>query len=152
MKKICVAASAGGHTSEALALKEAYGNNWFLVTAKRKDTEGLEKILEKKVYRIMDPEMSLFRYGINFLQSFFIFLKENPDIVITTGAGNAFGIVFLARLFNRKIIFIESIARIDDLGKFAKFIYKKGWYDVFLVQWKNLVKKYPKTKYFGRVI
>lgn len=46
-----------------------------------------------------------------------------------------------------KIIYIESICRVEDVSLSAKMLYLLV--DRIFVQWPELVKKYPKAEYIG---
>ena len=81
-----------------------------------------------------------------------ILKKEKPDVLISTGALVAVPILYLGKIMGKKIVFVETIARIEELSLTGKLIYPIA--DCFIVQWDNLQKKYPKTIYasgiFGR--
>lgn len=72
---------------------------------------------------------------------------ENPDAVISTGAEIGFPPMIIGYLLRKKIIYVETFARIDDLSLTGKLMYHliKNFY----VQWKPLKKKYPKAIYMG---
>ena len=82
-----------------------------------------------------------------FFQQLWIFIKEQPDVVLTTGAGVAVPTCVIAKVFHRKIIYIESFARISSPNRTGMFIYKFA--DLFIVQWESLLKFYPKAVYGG---
>jgi beta-1,4-N-acetylglucosaminyltransferase len=151
--KLCLAASAGGHLTELLQLKKAWnGQTHFFVSDKRPNAQALAE--KEHVYFVTVPRRNPLKLGWNFLQSFHIFLKEKPDIVISTGADVAVPICAIAKLFGRKVVFIESFCRIKEPSKSAKVMYKKA--DLFLVQWKSNLKHFPKkmatkAKYAGSV-
>ncbi len=84
-----------------------------------------------------------------FFQSFKIFIIEKPDVVITTGALVAYPICLIAKLFGKRIIYIESFARVNSKSLTGKMLYPIS--DLFLVQWEDMVKLYPKAKYVGGI-
>ena len=49
----------------------------------------------------------------------------------------------------KKIIYIESFARVDNASLTGKLFYKIA--DVFIVQWEELLKIYPKAIYGGGI-
>lgn len=148
--KICLICSAGGHLTQLLQLEDLWKKyNSFYVTQKKKISSNLSK--KRKTYFIKDPIRNPLYLALNFLQSFHIFLKENPDIIITTGGGIAVSMSYLGKFFGKKIIFIESLSRVENPSLTGKILYPIS--DLFLVQWKSLLKKYgKKTKYRGRVL
>ena len=144
--KLCLACSIGGHFTEMLELKDVYEKyEHFFVTNPGKQTISILK--NKKKYFM--PE----RKGkkMNFLKQFFLSLKilliEKPDVIITTGSGDMFWICVLAKLFRKRVIYIESFARVTSPSKFGKVAYKFA--DLFIYQWRNLKRFYPHGIYGG---
>lgn len=146
--KICLACSAGGHLTEILQLKEIYKkHNHFFLTFKREDSKDLAK--KENVYFVKDPSRNPLSIVINFFQSLWILLKEKPDVIISTGAGVVMAIYYIARLFRKKTIFIESFCRVKEPSLSGRLIYPVS--DLFIVQWKPLLEFYPKAKYGGSI-
>ena len=86
---------------------------------------------------------------INFFKSIYIFIKERPDYIVTTGVLAIIPLVLIAKLFRRKIIYIESFAKISSPTETGKFIYKFA--DRFYVQWPKMKDIYPKAIYKGGI-
>lgn len=91
--------------------------------------------------------LTLCGYFINSIQAFFILLKIKPELIVSTGAGIAIPTCILGKILGKKIVFIESFARIDFPSRTGKFMYKVA--DIFIVQHKSLLKYYPKAIYGG---
>ena len=53
----------------------------------------------------------------------------------------------IGKLMGMKIIHVESFTRIRDLSLTGKIVYPFA--DLFVVQWKQLVQKYPKAVFGG---
>ena len=83
----------------------------------------------------------------NFFTSLKIFLKERPDFVISTGALATIPMCIIAKIFRKKVIFIESFAKVNSPTLTGKLIYKFA--DQFYVQWEDMLKVYPKGIYKG---
>jgi UDP-N-acetylglucosamine:LPS N-acetylglucosamine transferase len=148
--KICIACSAGGHLTEISQIKKSYEKyDYFYVTFKREDSIDLSK--KETVYFVNDPGRSIKNLIKCIFQSLKIMFKERPRIIISTGAGVAVPICFLAKFFSKsKIIFIESFCRIYNPSLTGRLIYPIS--DWFFVQWEELLKKYgDKAVYKGRV-
>lgn len=120
----------------------------FFVTFKRKDIET--KLKNKRVYFINDPKRDPLKFLYNFFQSLRIFLKEKPDLIISTGAGMAIMFCYIAKFFGKKIIFIESLAAVVAPSFSGRFIYPIT--DLFIVQWRKLLKFYPRAIYGGALL
>jgi UDP-N-acetylglucosamine:LPS N-acetylglucosamine transferase len=76
-------------------------------------------------------------------------LKEKPDTIISTGALVTFPICLLGKLMRKRIIYIESFARVDTASLTGKLMYRIA--DLFIVQWEELLKIYPKAMYGGGI-
>ena len=146
--KICLACSSGGHLSEMMELKEVYGRyNHFFVTYRSADT--IELAEKEKVHFLVNPRRHPILTILNILQSFKRFIKEKPDIVLTTGAGVALPMCYIAKLYRKKIIFIESFCRVEKPSLFGKLIYPIA--NLTIVQWKPLLDYYKEAKYGGPI-
>lgn len=148
-KKICIAASAGGHLVEALQLKEIWkGKEHFFISDKRINAIDLAK--KEKIYFITPARRNLTKLIISFNETRKILSKENPDIIISTGAEIGFPAMLLGVLSGKKVIYIESIARINSPSLTGKLIYP--FISDFYVQWPEGKKFFPKAKYVGAVV
>jgi len=78
----------------------------------------------------------------------YVALVEKPDVVITTGAGIAVFFCVFAKLLGAKLIFIESMAKIERPTLTARFLYPFA--DLFIVQWPNLLRFFPRARFEGR--
>lgn len=146
--RVCLACSAGGHLTELLQLKQAWLRyDHFYISDKR--TNAIELSKKEKVYFVVCPRRNPIKLLINFIQSFFIFLKERPDVVISTGADTAIPICLIAKLFRRRVVFIESFCRIKEPSLSARIMYRFA--DLFLVQWPENLKFFPKAEFAGSV-
>ena len=145
---ICLACSAGGHLLQILQLKKIYKNyNHFFLTFKRPMAKHLSKT--EKVYFVKDPERNPLKLITNFFESFAVFLKEKPDVVIANGGGVVVPFCFISKIFGKKIIFIESLSRVFQPSLSGQTLYPIA--DLFIVQWKRLLKFYKKAKYGGTI-
>lgn len=149
--KICFAASSGGHLEEVACLKKIIEeNDSFLFTEKG---EFNELQIFGKVYYVRqinrrEPQF-LFRLIEIFIKSWKIICKESPDCIISTGALATFPICLIGKIFGKKIIYIESFARIDKGSLTGKFMYYIA--DLFIIQWEELLKVYPNAVYTGGI-
>jgi len=108
----------------------------------------------KKTSRVRDIP-NIVRYNplswiIGAVMSGYIALIERPDVVITTGAGIVVFFCAFAKLLGAKLIFIESMARIERPTLTARMLYPFA--DLFFVQWPDLLEFFPKAKYMGRLL
>lgn len=153
--KVCLAATSGGHLDEILQLNEFYEQyDHFFVTNSSSFAEALSK--NKKVYFVKGfvmtsviKDLLIFPPILNGFKSIKILIKEKPDLIITTGSGTAFPICFLSKLFGKKMLLIESIARVNQYSLSGKVLNKIS--DLTLVQWEQMQKVYKKSIYGGNI-
>lgn len=89
------------------------------------------------------------RMLINVMRSIYIFVREQPDVVVCTGVLSMIPMCLLAKLFGRKLIYIESFAKITSATETGKLLYR--WADQFYVQWESMLDIYPKALYRGGI-
>jgi UDP-N-acetylglucosamine:LPS N-acetylglucosamine transferase len=144
--KICLSCSAGGHLTEMLQLLEAFkGHTTFFMTFREENSKHL-----KNAYFVKDPKRNPLKILLNILQTLYILAKERPDIIVTTGAGGSIAACFFGKMLGARIIYIEGFARVNTKSLTGRIIYPIA--DLFLVQWKPLLKLYGrKARYRGSV-
>lgn len=151
MKKICFVSSSGGHWEELMCLKPITDNyNSFFVTEEGGQAQDSSIPL---IYTLPQINRHEKYFCIHFLKIFFkarmILKKERPNVIITTGALVSFPFCVLSKLYDCKLIYIESFARVKDASLTGKLAYKLA--DLFLVQWETLLDIYPNAKYVGGI-
>lgn len=149
--KICFVSSSGGHWEELMCLKSiANEYNSFFVTEQGGQIEDSEI---SNIYVMPQINRNEKRFVLHFIKMFWnahrILKKEKPDVVITTGALISFPFCALTKVFGKKIVYIESFARIHNKSLTGKLVYPFA--DLFLVQWESMLKCYPKGKYVGGI-
>jgi UDP-N-acetylglucosamine:LPS N-acetylglucosamine transferase len=91
------------------------------------------------------------RRNISFLRQVFFaistVLREQPKVVLSTGAniGVAFGIA--AKLLRRKVVFVETITRVESPSLSGRIMYYLA--DKYYVQSVSLARAMPKAIYKG---
>lgn len=146
--KLALAASAGGHLTELLQLEGVWRDKErFFVTDAR--TNALELAKREKTYFLVCPRRNPLKLLINFIQALGLFFSERPDVVISTGADTAVPFCLIARLFGKRIVFIESFCRIKEPSLSGKIMYRFA--SLFLVQWKENLEFFPKAEFHGSV-
>ena len=134
---------------EALELLPSLRNReYFFVTFNRQQSR--EALKGEKTYFVNDPKRNPKRLITNFLQSMRILRKENPDVVLSTGAAASVPICYAARMMGKKVIFVESIAAVEKPSLSGRFVYPIA--DLFIIQWKSLKRYYDRAVYGGPLI
>ena len=149
--KICFAASSGGHYEQLLMLKplmEKYDS--FILTEK---TGYATTVNGQKMYYLLQvnrrEKSFIIRMIWNAFRSLGIYIKERPDIVICTGVLAMIPMCLLAKLFGKKLIYIESFAKVTSGTETGKLLYRFA--DEFYVQWEPMLDVYPNAIYLGGI-
>lgn len=154
MKRVMFISSTGGHLSELLQLEELFSSyDYSLVTENTKVNKKLKekyKNVSFLIYGTKDHKLSYpFKLFLNCFLSFYYYLKYHPDYIITTGAHTAGPMCCLARIFGSKVIYIETFANINTKTITGTILYRFGIANFFLVQWRPMLKLYPKATLGG---
>ncbi len=151
MKKICFAASSGGHFEQLMMLcplMEQYDS--FILTEKTGYRVAKET---DKVYYLSQvnrkEKIWLLAMVKNSFQSLGIFIKERPQVVICTGVLAMIPMCLLCKIFGGKLIYLESFAKVTSPTETGKLLYKFA--DRFYVQWESMQEIYPEAIYLGGI-
>jgi UDP-N-acetylglucosamine:LPS N-acetylglucosamine transferase len=147
--KICIACSTGGHMVQAKQLACVYEKyDYFYFTF----SGGVANEMKKNSRIRAIPNIvrnNPLSWIIGAILSVYIAIIERPDVIISTGAGIVVFFCMFAKLLGSKLIFIESIAKIERPTLTARFLYPFS--DLFVVQWPGLLKYFPRAKFIGRL-
>lgn len=153
MKKVLFISSTGGHLTELMQLKDMFNRyDYHIVTEKTKSNMKLRKKYPNKVnYLIYGTKSHMlvypFKLLINCFISLFLYLKIRPKVIITTGAHTAGPMCCIGKILGSKVIYIESFANIKTKTVTGRIIYHFA--DLFIIQWEEMFKLYPKAKLGG---
>jgi beta-1,4-N-acetylglucosaminyltransferase len=145
--KICIVSSCGGHLTEVRELIPVYGPyEHFYVIAKR---ISLPPDM-RKVYFIRHSERD-WLFFVNLVEAWKILKKEQPDVIISTGASPAVPFAIVGRLFfGVKVLFIETLARVTAPSVTGRIMYRLA--NCFLYQWESLRAFFPRGQYGGSLL
>ena len=105
--------STGGHLLQLVALREAWdGFERVWVTFDAPDSRAL--LAGEEVVHAHSPTN---RNVPNLLRNFVLALRVvprlRPTVIVTTGAGVAVPFAWIGRLFGARVVYVESLTRID---------------------------------------
>lgn len=145
--------SAGGHLTELLKVSSLFSKYESVLVTEKNDISLRLSGDYKIEYLMYGSRYYPFRYifvsFVNFFKSIFLFFKYRPDLIYTTGTHTCVLMCYLAKLFKKKIIFVEVFDRIYSPTLSGRMVYPIA--DTFLVQHEELLKSYPKAKYVGGI-
>lgn len=150
---VCVGASAGGHMNELLGMLE-YSGDWpvkpsIYITTQKVLAAKLEKKGKTHVVGEANRYHPLTALKI-FFQGFRIMHVDKPDVIITTGSMPIAMICLVAKLYRKKVVWIDSIANTEQFSMSGRLMYRFA--DLFLTQWPELAERYPKAEYAGAIL
>lgn len=153
MKKVMFICSAGGHLTELLKIERLFKKyDYILVTEKNKISQKLttKYKMEFLIYGSRYyPLKYIFVFIFNFFKSIYLFFKYKPDLVYTTGAHTSVVMCYLAKIFRKKIVFVEVFDRINNPTLSGRMVHKIA--NLFIVQHEELLNKYSNSKYIGGI-
>ncbi len=151
-KKICFAASSGGHFEQLMMLTplmEKYDS--FIITEKTDYAVSKNQKIKTYYMKQVNRKEKTFLPNmiVNSFKSVYIFIKERPDYMITTGVLAIIPMALIVKLFRKKLIYLESFAKISSPTMTGKLLYKYA--DRFYVQWEKMLEIYPNAIYKGGI-
>jgi UDP-N-acetylglucosamine:LPS N-acetylglucosamine transferase len=145
---VLIVASPGGHLLQMLALEPAWRDverTW--VTLRSTDVEYLLKD-EEVVYGHGPTPRDIGNFFRNLRLAWRVLREQNPSVVISTGAGLALPFFILGRLQRRRLVYVESITRVEKLALTGRLVYPLA--SAFFVQWDSL-SELRRARFHGSV-
>lgn len=146
-KKLCLISSSGGHFEQLCMLKKLDEKYDLFVVTEKTDYKGDADYYLTQT-GLKDGFM-IFKMIGNCFKTLRFWVKEKPQAVVTTGTLVALPVCLLAKLCRKKVIYIETFARVRDCTRTGKLMYKIA--DLFIYQWEYLEKFYPNGVYGGSI-
>ena len=138
--------SSGGHWAQLQKLQPLLDKyDGFFVSERTKFSANDAKYwLAQTDLKDKGMPIKMLRNGV---RSMFIWIKERPDFVITTGTMAAYPFYILSILFKKRFIFIETFGRANmPTVAGLKMQHHSA---LFIVQWESQKKFYKNAIYGG---
>ena len=154
-KKVLFISSTGGHLDELLQLSPLFERyEYHIITEKDEANEKLKKIYGDRLYFLPYGTRAklvtyLFKYFYLCLKTIYYYFKLRPKYIVTTGTHTAGPMCIIGKIFRSKIIYIETFANRNKKTATGRLIYPIA--DLFIVQWEDMLKVYPKAVYGGSI-
>lgn len=143
--KLCLVSSSGGHWEQLQKLYpliEKYDG--FMVTEETRFETNAKYLVKQTDLKDKGMPIKMF---VNSMKTIYIWIKEKPDFIITTGTMVAYPFYILSVLMKKKFIYIETFGRANMPTVAGKRMEKHS--DLFIVQWESQKKYYKKAVYGG---
>lgn len=105
MKKICLVSSCGGHFMELMQILPAVKDYDFYIVTERNVASKINVEKYRHYYLLQQERKNLsfiFKFTFNFIISLVYVLRENPSLIITTGAGASYPTCRWGKLLGKK--------------------------------------------------
>ena len=146
--------STGGHLLQLLALRGAWAEfSRVWVTFDKTDARSL--LAEERVVYAHGPTnrnfglLAVRNHLRNLLGAARLLRVVRPKVVLTTGAGVAVPYAWIGRLLGARVVYVESLTRIDTPSLSARLVAPAA--DRIYVQWPDLTAALPGARYAGSV-
>lgn len=148
--KVALVCSSGGHLAQLHRLKgwwERHDHVWVSF-----DTVDAVSLLEGE--RVIWAHHPTTRNAKNALRNLVLawrtMRRERPDVVVSDGAGVAVPFFAIAKLLGAKTVYVEVYDRIDTSTMTGRLCYPIT--DLFLVQWEEQERLYPRARSIGPLL
>jgi beta-1,4-N-acetylglucosaminyltransferase len=141
--------SSGGHLLQLHALEPAwreFSHVW--VTFDKSDARSLLRG-ERVVFAYGPTNRSLKNLIRNLWLAWRVIARARPAVVLTTGAGVAVPFAWVGRLRGARVVYVESLARIDGPSLSCRLIAPVA--ARLYAQWPDLRASLPAARYAGTV-
>jgi UDP-N-acetylglucosamine:LPS N-acetylglucosamine transferase len=146
---VLLVCSSGGHLLQLVALQDAwrdYARVW--VSFDKSDVRSLLRD-EHVVFAYGPTNRSIKNLLRNLWLAWHVVRDVRPRVVLTTGAGVAVPFAWIARLRRARVVYVESLTRIDRPSLSCRMIAPAA--DRLYVQWPELAQRMNKSRYSGNV-
>ena len=144
-KKVLFISSTGGHLNEMLQLAPMFEEyDYHIITEKDEASEALKDKYKEKISFLPYGTRSkllqyIFKYTKLCFKTIYYYFKLRPKAIITTGTHTAGPMCILGKIFGSK----------NKKTATGRLIYPIA--DLFIVQWEEMLKLYPKAVYGGSI-
>lgn len=145
---VLLVASPGGHLLQMLALEPAWRDRdrvW--VTLRSPDVTYLLRE-ERVIYGHGPTHRNVPNFFRNLRAAWGVLRREDPAVIVSTGAGLALPYFVLGKLQRRRLVYVESITRVEKLALTGRLVYPLA--DSFFVQWSSL-ERLDRARFHGSV-
>jgi len=154
--KILAILGKGGHATQMLRLLEEMPRDYEYSYVVCYEDQISDKKIDWPAYKVNMPSregdsniVKIVRTLRTIFQAAMALVKDNPHVVISAGPGVGVIFSYMGKFLGKKVVFIESWARVYSKSDSGKLVYPIA--DLFFVQWEEMKKVYPNAIYAGRL-
>ncbi|MCA2186090.1 PssD/Cps14F family polysaccharide biosynthesis glycosyltransferase [Nonomuraea cavernae] len=149
-RKVLLVASSGGHLAQ-LASLEPWWRKWHR-TWVTFDTDDARSRLrgENVVWGHHPTTRNLPNLVRNFRLAIKLLRRDRPALIVSTGAGVAFPFFLIAKFVRIPTVYIEVYDRLDSATLTGRLC--SPLTTLFLVQWEEQLRFYPRARVIGGLL
>ena len=135
--KVLAVSSPGGHWVQLNKICNKLEQKYPIVYASPRSQYSLKKDSGRTVHNILDvsADNKLMLIPLA-MQMLFIFFRERPQTIISTGAAPGVVAILLGKILGIKTIWVDSIANVQQLSRSGRMVKSRA--DVVITQWEPL--------------
>ncbi len=147
---VLLVSSAGGHLLQMHLLRPAWeGLTRAWVTHDKDDARSI--LAGERVFYAYGPTTrNLVNLARNIVVAYRLLRLLRPKAVVSAGAGIAVPFAWLARIVGAKVVYVESLTRIESPSMSCRLI--RPFADRLYVQWPELAESLRGSRYVGSVV
>lgn len=151
---VLLVCSTGGHLLQLVALRDAWqASSRMWVTCDKSDARSL--LRSEEVVYAFGPTNRAFGVtaAVNTLRNtvlaWRVLSATRPSVILTTGAGVAVPFTWVGRLRGARVVYVESLTRIDGPSLSCRLIAPVA--ARIYGQWPEFAEAVPRARYLGNV-
>ena len=147
---VMLVCSSGGHLIQLYRLRswwDKHSRVW--VTFRGPDSESLLEG-EEVAWAYSPTTRNIPNLLRNLWLAWRLLRRRRPDVVVSTGAGVAVPFFLVGRLLGAKTVYLEVYDRIDLPTMSGRLCHPLS--NLFLLQWEDQKRFYPRGRFIGRVL
>jgi beta-1,4-N-acetylglucosaminyltransferase len=138
-RRVLLVCSPGGHLLQMFRLQPAWQEaerSWVTL-----DSTDARYLLEDERVRFAHgpTNRSIKALLANLRLAWSLVRRERPEAIISTGAALAVPFFLAGKLFGARLIYVESLTRIEGLSLAGRIVYPLA--DAFFVQWPTTTRR-----------
>lgn len=149
MKRVMAVASGGGHWVQLMRLRPVLAKHdtcWVTV-----QPDYGEQVPQGQRFHVVTDATRWSRWDLVKMvaQVWWLVLREQPEVLITTGAAPGIVALQAAKLLGARTVWIDSIANVEQMSMSGRRA--RRWADLWLTQWPHLARP-EGPRYLGAVL
>jgi beta-1,4-N-acetylglucosaminyltransferase len=145
MNTILTVVNAGGHLTQALCVMKQVENFHLVTSVVLHLNVGAQSVTVVK-----GTQFNPFIHLWNVFVAYRTISRTQPKAIFSTGGPICLPYALVAKVLNKKFVYLDTLSRVEDLSNTARLLYKYKLADEIYCQWQNVADKYPGIECYGK--